>query len=128
MVGPIAPPTVVVGQQPINVAPVVNQPVVAPVVNQPVVAPVVVANNVAQKWSRRNKLYAIAIGATVGECVVGGGCVIGAVVGVAEIATQMGASDAVIGAVGSATGCVGILCVAGSPAATAAYYFKSASK
>ncbi|MCY3974160.1 MAG: hypothetical protein OXF02_01255 [Simkaniaceae bacterium] len=42
MVGPIESPTVVViGRQPGNVAPVVNQPVVAPVVNQPVVAPVV---------------------------------------------------------------------------------------
>ncbi|MCY3975024.1 MAG: hypothetical protein OXF02_05720 [Simkaniaceae bacterium] len=123
MVGPIPPATVVVGQQPINVAPVVNQPIGAPFVADHI-APAVVANNVAQKWSREDKSPAGIIGAEV----VGGGCTVGAtLVAVLKLA-EMGASDAVVGAAGAGTGCVGLLRVAGSMFGIIAYYVKSTSK
>ncbi|MCY3974154.1 MAG: hypothetical protein OXF02_01225 [Simkaniaceae bacterium] len=124
MVGPIAPPTVVVVPQPINVAPVVNQPIGAPVVANHI-APAVAANNVAKEWSREDKLLAGIIGVELVEAVIGCGCTTGAAVGAVTITAQMGASDAVITAAGAGTACVGILCVVGSIFGTLACYPRS---
>ncbi|MCY3974746.1 MAG: hypothetical protein OXF02_04285 [Simkaniaceae bacterium] len=113
MVGPIPSATVVVGQQLRNVAPVVNQPR---------------ANNAAQEWCGPEKKTAIAVGAAVGELVVGVGCSTGAVAGAVLKLGQLGASEAVMAGTATGIGCAGILCIVGSMLGTLACHAKSLSE
>ncbi|MCY3975019.1 MAG: hypothetical protein OXF02_05695 [Simkaniaceae bacterium] len=132
MVGPIAPPTVVVDQQPGNVAPVVapaevNQPAVAPaVVNH--IAPAVAVNNVAQeRWRGCNK-EDICIGIVVGESVIGVCCPAGAGGGVAGVLEHMGATFAVAIGAGPGTVVSGTLCTLGGIIGTTGYYVAHSRK
>ena len=121
MVGPIAPPTVVVDQQTKSTAPVVNQPVVAPaVVNH--IAPAVAINNVARERWGDCKKEAVYIGAVSGEGVTGIGCVVGTTFGAVEIAGKMGATVAVSTGIGWGVALLGALCTVGSVVATGVHY------
>ena len=104
MVGPIPihPATVVVGQQPGNVAPVV--------VHQPAVAPAVAVNNVVQRALTLRKKENIGMGVLIGEGVVNGFCAVGTGGGALGIAVHMGATSAVAIGVGLGTAFSVALC------------------
>ena len=95
------------------------------VVNQPVavnhIAPAVAVNNVAQGALTGTKKPGIAVGAVVGEGVVGTGCTGGAVVGAVTKLGQMGATTAISVGTSAGVGATGGLCTLGAAVATGVY-------
>ncbi|MCY3975227.1 MAG: hypothetical protein OXF02_06795 [Simkaniaceae bacterium] len=127
MVGPIAPPTVVVSQQTKSTTSVVNQPVVAPAVVSHI-APIIAVNNVAQEKLTNRKKESIYSGALIAEGVIGAGCTAGAGMGVAVKLANMGTSVAIGTGAGVGTAFLSALCALGIIGATAGHYYATGRK